>query len=93
MKFVLLTIGTVACSIVENCDMIRDGLKTSIDKQDQTCKQNGMKSKICQAYIHEVQANKAALKKCNAEKAEPAFKKPAVPAENRCEMLRNDLKG
>ena len=87
MKFVLLTIGTVACSTVENCDMIPDALKDSIDKQDYSCKQNGMKSIICQNYIHEVQANKAELKECNAKKAEPAIKKGGYLEENCDEQM------
>ena len=91
MKFVLLTIGTVACSIVENCDMQRDALKTSGDKRVTTCVNNGWKSEICQSYAPEISKNAAALKECNdnAKKAAPVpvFNKGGYLEENCDEQM------
>ena len=63
--------------------MLQDALKTSEDKRDMTCKQNGWKSKICQVYEKEVEANLSELRNSGCD-GKPAFK----PVAEDCAMLR-----
>ena len=52
--------------------MIRESFKTSEDKMDMVCKQNGSKSKICQVYNKEFRDNIAELKVCTANEKKAA---------------------
>ena len=67
--------------------MQRESLKDSEAKRAYVCKQNGWKSKICQSYDTEVSKNWAALKACNAKKAEAAAEKGGYLEENCVEQM------